>query len=105
MCRQWIPWESGPAICVNACSMQLESLELKDSLAYKIIQDHLPLLENHKFKEIAVRTGASFEDVLQAVDFIKHLIPKPGQKYSNQKATYVQPEVQSQRWTMSLSFF
>jgi RNA polymerase sigma-54 factor len=74
-------------------SIQLESLELKDSLAYKIIQDYLPLLESHKFKEIAVRTGASFEDVLQAVDGIKHLIPKPGQKYNNQKATYVQPEV------------
>jgi RNA polymerase sigma-54 factor len=74
-------------------SIQLESLELKDSLAYKIIQDHLPLLESHKFKDIAVRTSASFEDVLQAVDCIKHLIPKPGQKYNSQKATYVQPEV------------
>ena len=73
--------------------LQLENLELKDSLAYKIIQDHLPLLESHKFKEIAAKTGVSFEEVLQAVDYIKHLIPKPGQKYSNQKATYVQPEV------------
>jgi RNA polymerase sigma-54 factor len=74
-------------------SIQLESLELKDSLAYKIIRDYLPLLEGHKFKDIAVRSGASFEDVLQAVDCIKHLIPKPGEKYNNQKATYVQPEV------------
>ena len=74
-------------------ALQLESLELKDSLAYTIIREHLPSLESHKFKEIAARTGATFEDVLQAVDYIKHLIPKPGQKYSNQKATYVQPEV------------
>ena len=73
--------------------MQLESLELKDSLACRIVQEHLQLLEGHKFKEIAVRTGAAFEEVLQAVDCIKHLIPKPGQKYNNQKATYVQPEV------------
>jgi RNA polymerase sigma-54 factor len=74
-------------------SLQLESLRLKDSLEYRIVQEHLPLLESHKFKEIAARTGTSFEDVLQAVDGIKHLIPKPGQKYNNQKATYVQPEV------------
>ena len=74
-------------------SLQLESLELKDSLAYKIVQEHLPLLESHKFKDIAARTGSAFEEVLQAVDYIKHLIPKPGQKYNNQKATYVQPEV------------
>ena len=31
--------------------------------------------------------------MLQAVESIKHLIPKPGQKYSNQKPNYVQPEV------------
>jgi RNA polymerase sigma-54 factor len=72
---------------------QLQSLDLKDSLAYKIVNEHLALLENHKFKEIGVRTDSSFEEVLHAVDCIKHLIPKPGQKYSNQKASYVQPEV------------
>jgi len=74
-------------------SLQLQSLDLQDSLAYRIIQDHLASLEGHKFKEIAAHTGASFEEVLQAVDYIKHLIPKPGLKYNNQKATYVQPEV------------
>jgi RNA polymerase sigma-54 factor len=74
-------------------SLQLQSLELKESLAYSIIQEHLALLEGHKFKEIANRTGSSFEEVLQAVDYIKHLIPKPGLKYNNQKASYVQPEV------------
>jgi len=74
-------------------SLQLESLGLKESLAYKIVQEHLPLLESHKFREIASRTVASFEQVLQAVDYIKHLIPKPGQKYNSQEATYVQPEV------------
>jgi RNA polymerase sigma-54 factor len=72
---------------------QLHSLDLKESLACKIVLDCLPLLESHKFKEIAALTGSSFEEVLRAVDSIKHLIPKPGQKFSNQKATYVQPEV------------
>jgi RNA polymerase sigma-54 factor len=74
-------------------SIQLENIGLKDSLAYRIIQDHLSSLEGHKFKEIAARTAASFEEVLKAVDCIRHLIPKPGQKYNNQEATYVQPEV------------
>jgi RNA polymerase sigma-54 factor len=79
---------------LRECMMlQLQNLELKDSLAYLIIQDHLLLLEGHKFKEIASRTGSTFEEVLLAVDCIKHLIPKPGQKYSNQKTNYVSPEV------------
>jgi RNA polymerase sigma-54 factor len=73
--------------------LQLETLELKESLAHRIVQDHLSLLEGHKFKEIAGQTGASFDEVLRAVDYIKHLIPKPGQKYNNQKVNYVQPEV------------
>jgi RNA polymerase sigma-54 factor len=79
---------------VREClSLQLQILELKDSLAYRIVQEHLQLLEGHKLKEIASRTGVTFEEVLQAVDYIKHLIPKPGEKYNNQKVTYVQPEV------------
>ncbi len=73
--------------------LQLRNLELEESLSYCIIRDHIALLENHKFKEIAGRTGSTFEEVLLAVECIKRLIPKPGQKYSNQKATYVQPEV------------
>jgi RNA polymerase sigma-54 factor len=73
--------------------LQLSALGLTDTLAWKIIQDHLPLLEGHKFKEIASRTGSTQDEVLKAVETIKRLIPKPGQKYNPEKATYVQPEV------------
>ncbi|NWG13513.1 MAG: RNA polymerase factor sigma-54 [Acidobacteria bacterium] len=73
--------------------IQLEAKGLKDSLAWKIVSDHLTLLEGHKFKELASRTGSTFEEVLKAADVIRHLIPKPGQKYNPEKATYVQPEV------------
>ena len=73
--------------------LQLSNLEMKDSLAWNIIEKHSVLLEGRRFKEIASAAGASFEEVLRAVESIKGLIPKPGQKYGNQKATYVQPEV------------
>ncbi len=74
-------------------SLQLENLDLEESLAFKIVQEHLPLLEGHKLKEIAARTDSTFDDVVQAVECIKHLIPKPGLKYNNQKTNYVEPEV------------
>jgi RNA polymerase sigma-54 factor len=74
-------------------SLQLQSLDLKDTLTYRIVQEYLPFIESRKFKEIAARTETSFEEVLHAIDCIKHLIPKPGLKFSNQKAAYVQPEV------------
>jgi len=73
--------------------LQLANLEMKNGIAWKIIEDHSGLLEGRKFKEIASATGASFEEVLQAVENIKGLIPKPGLKYNAQKTTYVQPEV------------
>ena len=73
--------------------LQLAGIGMKDSLAWKIISVHTALLEGRKFKEIASAAGVSFEDVLQAIESIKLLIPKPGQKYSGQKAAYVQPEV------------
>jgi RNA polymerase sigma-54 factor len=73
--------------------LQLEARGLRDGLPWKIVSEHLSLLENHKFKDLAARTGSSFESVLQAVDTIKHLIPKPGQKYNPQNVNYVQPEV------------
>jgi RNA polymerase sigma-54 factor len=74
-------------------SLQLQNLNLEESLAFRIVQEHLPLLEGHKFKEIASHTDTTFDDVVRAVECIKHLIPKPGQKYNNQKPNYVQPEV------------
>jgi RNA polymerase sigma-54 factor len=73
--------------------LQLQAHDMQESLAWKVVSEHLALLENHKFKELAARTGSSFEEVLQAVDLIKHLIPKPGQKYNPQSVAYVQPEV------------
>ena len=73
--------------------LQLANLEMKDSLAWKIIDEHSRLLEGRKFKEIASAAGSSFDEVLRAIEAIKGLIPKPGQKYGNQKAAYVQPEV------------
>ena len=73
--------------------LQLENLELEESLAYKIVQEHLAVLEGHKLKEIAARTETTFDDVVQAVECIRHLIPKPGLKYNNQKTNYVEPEV------------
>ncbi len=74
-------------------SLQLVAMDLADSLAARIIRDHLQLLEGHKFKEIASKTEVTFEEVLHSVEMIRRLIPKPGQRYNPQNATYVQPEV------------
>src|SRR5262249_15468750 len=73
--------------------LQLRALGQEGTLPWRIVDEHLQSLENHKFKEIASRTGSSFEAVLAAVEAIKRLIPKPGQKHNPQNVNYVQPEV------------
>lgn len=73
--------------------LQLAALDLEQSLSYRIVQDHLGLLEGHKIKEIASSTHSTFDEVVAAIECIKRLIPRPGLKFSNQTPNYVQPEV------------
>lgn len=73
--------------------LQLDERGLRESLAWRIVQDHLPLVEHRRFKEIAARTESSLEEVVAAVETIRHLAPAPGQKYNPERPTYVQPEV------------
>lgn len=73
--------------------LQLEERGLRDSLAWRIVQDHLSLVEHRRFKEIAARTESSLEEVVAAVETIRHLAPAPGQKYNPERPAYVQPEV------------
>jgi RNA polymerase sigma-54 factor len=73
--------------------LQLGSLGLMDTLERRMVEECLPLLENRRYKEIAAHTGASFEEVLEAVEGIRRLIPRPGQKYNAAAPSYVEPEV------------
>ncbi len=73
--------------------LQLDNFELGDTLERRIVDDCLPLLERRRYKEIAAHTGAAFEEVLEAVEAIRRLIPRPGQKYNSAAPSYVEPEV------------
>jgi len=73
--------------------LQLENLDRKDSLAWKIVSDHLRLLEVHKKKELAKTLECSREDVDQAINVIQHLDPFPGLRYSGPGARPIQPDV------------
>jgi len=91
--QQMDPVGVGARDLKECLSLQLADLGLENTLAWNIISNHLQLLEHHRFKEVASRTGASFEDVVGAMDVIKKLAPKPGQKYNPEKPAYVLPEV------------
>ena len=58
-----------------------------------VIGNHLKALQKKEFKEIAKALGRPMEAVLQAVDYIKRLDPRPGLRYNIVQARLIEPDV------------
>lgn len=69
----------------------------RNHLAEKIIKHHLQLLERSAHKEIAKLLSVDVQEVLDAVDFICTLEPKPGRAFSTSVTQYIQPDVYIQK--------
>ena len=72
---------------------QLQNLGMEESLAARIVSNHLDLLEKHRYAEIAKVLGVPVETVGQAAKVISLLEPKPGRDYGGDEPTYVVPDV------------
>jgi RNA polymerase sigma-54 factor len=73
--------------------LQLESRNAKDGLAWRIVSDHLKLVESKSVKELCRLLGRPLEHIQIALDVIRHLDPKPGIRYSGPGARQVEPDV------------
>lgn len=73
--------------------LQTERLGQEDSLAAGIVRDHLDLLGDKRYKEIAHALNVSVEDVQRAETLIAALEPKPGRRFDSEISTYILPEV------------
>jgi len=73
--------------------IQLRVLDEDDTIVADIVQDHLHKLQNKQFKGIAKATGVSLEIVMDAVEIVKHLDPRPGQKYNRTQPRLIEPDV------------
>lgn len=87
--------------------LQIEQLELEDTLAAIIVRDHMEALTRHRFKEIARACGVDMDAVAEAVETIRELNPKPGQTYNSEEPHYITPDVFVRRdddeWVVSLN--
>ncbi len=72
---------------------QLRNIGMEESLAARIVLNHLDLLEKHRYAEIARSLGVTVETVGQAAKVISLLEPKPGRDYGGQEPAYVVPDV------------
>jgi len=73
--------------------LQLDFLELDVPLVETIIRDHWEMFMQRHFVQLAKVLGIDMKTLEGVVEVIKHLDPKPGRKYSNERAIYVEPDV------------
>ncbi|MGB7060904.1 MAG: RNA polymerase factor sigma-54 [Candidatus Zixiibacteriota bacterium] len=73
--------------------IQLKEKRFEDSLAYRIVRDHLNNLEKKSFTQLSRTMGVSFEEVQSAMDFIKTLSPRPAMGRFSRAATPVMPDL------------
>jgi RNA polymerase sigma-54 factor len=73
--------------------LQLRFLEVDAPLVEVIIRDHWDEFMQRKFVPLAKALGIDMKSLEGIVEIIKHLDPKPGRKYSNERAIYVEPDV------------
>jgi RNA polymerase sigma-54 factor len=73
--------------------LQLRFLEIDEPLVEVVIRDHWEEFMQRKFVPLAKTLGIDMKTLEGIVELIKHLDPKPGRKYSNERAIYVEPDV------------
>ncbi len=73
--------------------LQLEARGSRDSVAWKIVHDHLKLLETRQLTQLSKILGRPPEHIQIAVNVIRHLDPAPGLRYSSAGARQVEPDV------------
>src|SRR5580704_18086070 len=73
--------------------LQIESANGKGGVAWKIVSNHMRLLEMRQFKELAKVLGRPQEHIDIAVAMIRHLNPRPGVRFSGPGPRSVEPDV------------
>jgi RNA polymerase sigma-54 factor len=77
--------------------LQLRFLEIDEPLVETVIRDHWDEFMQRRFVPLARTLGIDLKHLESIVELIKHLDPKPGRKYSNERAIYVEPDVYVQK--------
>ncbi len=73
--------------------IQLHAAGLDGTMAEELVLNYLPLIERKKYKEIAKSLRCDLSDIGTALEVIRKLSPKPGQKYSAKEPMYIRPDV------------
>ena len=73
--------------------LQLNHLNKKHGLEYRIVDKHLDQLARKRYPQIARKIGVTIEKITAAAEFISTLNPKPGRELSSGDNHYITPDV------------
>jgi RNA polymerase sigma-54 factor len=77
----------------EALLAQMDYLGIDDETTRRIVQDHLELIKKSDFALLAKTLGSSLHDIKNRLEVIKRLDPAPGQKFSQERTSYVVPDI------------
>ncbi len=77
----------------EALLAQMEHYKIGDEVTRQIVEGYLPLLEKSDFGQLARALGVSWAEIRKQIEVIKTLDPTPGRRYSQEKTTYVLPDI------------
>ncbi|MEZ6021142.1 MAG: hypothetical protein R3F17_13915 [Planctomycetota bacterium] len=77
----------------DCLALQLEAEENSDPLVWNLIENHLEDIQKNRLPAIAKATGASLDEIKDALDSLRHLDPFPGTDFGGEPATVIIPDV------------
>ncbi|MGC1362853.1 MAG: RNA polymerase sigma-54 factor [Silvibacterium sp.] len=90
--EEGVAGDENGALEIAASSASCAKAEIFDA-ATCIIDKHLQLLQKRDPRELAKILGKTVEAATQAIDFIRTLDPRPGQRYNRSDARLIEPDV------------
>ncbi|MEP4076898.1 RNA polymerase factor sigma-54 [Haloferula sp.] len=105
--RTFDPPGIGAVDITDSLLLQLEFAGEKDSVEYRIVQDHLTDLARKRYPQIAKALGTNIDRISDAAARIGRLTPNPGGEYDPTGNPYIQPDVVIEKtdegWTARLT--
>lgn len=79
---------------LRECLMiQLRMIGEDDEVCTAIVGEQLHRLQNKQYKDIAKALGRPLDETMEAIEIIKELDPRPGQKYNRSQPRLIEPDV------------
>jgi len=86
---------------------QMDHLRIENETARLIVTHHLPLLEKADYAQLAKVLDIPLSEVKEHIDVIRGLDHAPGRKYSEERTTYVVPDIivskEGDEWTVTVN--